>query len=121
MTSRLWASAALLPLLSACQNGPTPGEQSASNQPEIGITREVQAYYEKYRQEHLPLAFVVSQDGQWATYRYCEAMRCVGGGHPTGAQINQTIADCNEKAALHGPCTVFAIGVEAPRKYHLID
>ncbi len=113
-------AAALLLLLAACQAQPQP-QPSASAQPEIGITREVLAYYEKYRQAHLPLAFVVSQDGQWATYRYCEAMRCVGGGHPTGAQINQAIADCDEEAALHGPCAVFAIGVEAPRKYHLID
>ena len=110
--------AALLLPVAACQSQPQP---MASSQPEIGITREVLAYYEKSRQEHLPLAFVVSQDGQWASYRYCEAMRCVGGGHPTGSQINQAIADCNEEAAVHGPCAVFAVGVEAPRKYHLID
>jgi hypothetical protein len=99
-------------------------QNSASDpaaQPEIGITREVLAYYEKYRQQHLPLAFAVSQDGQWASFRYCEAMRCVGGGHPTATEVNRTIADCNEEAALHGPCILFAEGVEAPRKYRLID
>ena len=116
----LWRGfvAALLLLVAACQAQPEP---VASAQPEIGITREVLAYYEKYREQRLPLAFAVSEDGQWAYFIYCEGMRCEGGGHPTGAQINQAIAGCNEEEALHGPCTVFAVGIEAPRKYHLID
>jgi len=37
------------------------------------------------------------------------------------SEASQAIALCNEAAAVHGSCSVFAVGLGAPRKYHMID
>jgi hypothetical protein len=107
-----------LPLLASCASQPS---SSVGDLPEVGITHAVLAYYEEYRNQVEPLAFAVSQDGHWAAYYFCEARRCVGGGHATPTDVNDAISSCNEQAAEHGPCSLFAMGVGEPRKYHLID
>jgi hypothetical protein len=118
MRLRFWMLTFSLPILANCASQPS----SAVNElPEIGITHAVLAYYEQYRNEQSPMAFAVSQDGRWASYIYCEARRCVGGGHATSINVNDAIGNCNEKASEHGSCSAFAMGVGAPRKYHLID
>jgi hypothetical protein len=118
MGRRLLLLLAFLPLLAGCQASTS---HSMDNLPEIGISNAVLNYYGKYRDTINPLVFVVSQDGYWASYRYCDGHKCQGGALPTSREISDTIASCNEAEAVHGPCFVFALGLGAPRKYHLID
>jgi hypothetical protein len=109
---------AFLPLLAGCQ---TSQSQSMENLPEIGISHELLAYYQKYRDSINPLVFAVSQDGYWGSYLFCDGHKCQGGSQPTSRETSDTIARCNEREAEHGPCSVFALGLGPPRKYHLID
>ena len=69
MRRKLWAMLAFLPLIAGCQ---APSSQSMENLPEIGISHQLLAYYQKYRDLINPLVFTVSQDGYWGSYLYCD-------------------------------------------------
>ena len=118
MKRGLWVLAGILPMLASCQS-----QQSGSvaNLPEIGISHAVLSYYGQYRDRINPLVFAVSEDGRWASYISCDGHKCQNGSQATSSEASQAVALCNEAAAVHGSCSVFAVGLGAPRKYHMID
>lgn len=85
--------------LSACETGPEG--------PPPTLSPEVQAYFERYMRELSPSLFVVSTDGQHATYTYCpgQADHCYGLG---GATKSKTLRECKQDSGV--PCHVYAVG-----------
>ena len=87
-------------LLGACQDTGAQG-------PPPTFSPSVQAFFEQYLNEPIPRVFVVSIDGQYASYRYCKGLGdvCVGQVSAT----HKAITHC-EKNSGGVPCKVYAFG-----------
>ena len=87
-------------LLGACQDTGAQG-------PPPTFSPSIQAFFEQYLNEPIPRVFVVSIDGQYASYRYCTGLGdvCVG----QVSSRHKAITDC-EKRSGGVPCKVYAFG-----------